>query len=171
MGLGRTPARGPCVSSGGTSTNNNLSLEKRAALSTPLHYTLLPHHIPPRPHTALSENNVGRDWEGGKEGELEPRRLRRSRLQEDTKVYDEFGALPSLSSSATKSSFHLKCPVFGPEGWNGKPGARPTGCVYSHPGVLPLCSLIALVSRPPYVTGLESSASVWPTLGPKFVEW
>ena len=48
--------------------NNNLSLEKRAALSTPLHYTLLPHHIPPRPHTALSENNVGRDWEGGKEG-------------------------------------------------------------------------------------------------------
>ena len=60
--------------------NNNLSLEKRAALSTPLHYTLLPHHIPPRPgpHTALlyalSENNVGRDiWEGGKEGELEPR--------------------------------------------------------------------------------------------------
>ena len=53
--------------------HNNLSLEKRAALSTPLHYTLLPHHIPPRPHTALSENNVGRDWEGGKEGELEPR--------------------------------------------------------------------------------------------------
>ena len=51
--------------------NNNLSLEKRVALRTPLHYTLLPHHIPPRPRTALSENNAGRDWEGGKE-ELEP---------------------------------------------------------------------------------------------------
>ena len=48
--------------------NNNLSLEKRVALSTPLHYTLLPYHIPPRPHTALSVKNVGRDWEGGKEG-------------------------------------------------------------------------------------------------------
>ena len=39
----------------------------------PKNYTLLPHHIPPWPHTGPSEYIVGRDWEEGKEGEMELR--------------------------------------------------------------------------------------------------
>ena len=51
---------------------HNLSLEKRVALSTPLHYTLLPHRIPPRGrilhYPRITWEGIGREGRRGRVG-------------------------------------------------------------------------------------------------------